>query len=230
MMTKSQTPEVSLDEGTRKAKRHFEEIWSNAIVAKQRWQAISFLLAAALLCSIWGLIHLGGMTKSVLYVVERDKAGNVNYAGPVKPVDMDARTWDLVKVEALKKFLTSWRTVTTDRKAVNDNWDRAFLFVGEGSQAKTLLNAWFEENNPLRRSEKGELVSIRFKTYDVEGAHTYGLWWEESASTLAGQIVSRKTWHARVTYAMRIPSSERAREENSLGLLITELAANEVQQ
>jgi len=145
-------------------------------------------------------------------------------------VDMDARTWDLVKVEALKKFLNSWRTVTTDRKADNDNWDRAFLFVGEGSQANTFLKAWFEENNPLRRSERGELVSIRFKTYDVEGAHTYGLWWEEITSTLSGQITSRKTWHARVTYAVRIPTSERAREENSLGVLITELAANEVQQ
>ena len=78
MITKSQTPEVSLDEGTRKAKRHFEEIWSNAIVAKQRWQAIAFAEALALLLSIWGNIYLGGMTKSVLYVVERDKAGNVN--------------------------------------------------------------------------------------------------------------------------------------------------------
>src|SRR5450755_3398152 len=169
----------------------FNQIWSNAIVAKQRWQAIAFLLAVALICSIWGLIHLGGMPKSVLYVLERDKAGNVNYAGPVKPVDMDARTWDLVKVEALKKFLTSWRTVTTDRKSVNDNWDRAFLFAGEGSQAKTLLNAWFEENNPLKRAERGELVSVRFKTYDVEGAHTYGLWWEEASSTLAADRLAK---------------------------------------
>jgi type IV secretory pathway TrbF-like protein len=229
MITKSQTPDVSLDEGTRKAKRHFEEIWSNAIVAKQRWQAIAFVLAAALLSSIWGLIHLGGKTNSMLYVVERDKANNVSYAGLVKPVDMEAGTWDLVKVQALKTFLTSWRTVTTDREAVNDNWDRAFLFVGEGSQAKTFLNGWFEQNDPLKRSERGELVSVRFKTFDVEGGHTYGLWWEETTSTLTGQIASRKTWHARVTYVLHIPSSERAREENSLGVLITELSANEVQ-
>ncbi len=172
----------------------------------------------------------GRLPKQVLYVVDRDKAGNVAYAGPAKPVDMDAKTWNLVKIQALKTFLESWRTVTTDRTAQANDWDRAFLFVGDGSQAKAALSSWFEGNDPIKRANGGELVSIHFKTFDVEGAHTFGIWWEETTTSLAGQVVSRKTWRARVVYEMHIPSSEKAREENSLGLLITELSWEPVQQ
>lgn len=229
-VTEEQTGDVCLDEGARRAKRQFEEIWSNAIAAKQNWQRMAYLEALILLCAVCWLGYLGRLPKQVLYVVDRDKAGNVAYAGPAKPVDMDAKTWNLVKIQALKTFLESWRTVTTDRTAQANDWDRAFLFVGDGSQAKAALSSWFEGNDPIKRANGGELVSIHFKTFDLEGAHTFGIWWEETTTSLAGQVVSRKTWRARVVYEMHIPSSEKAREENSLGLLITELGWEPVQQ
>ncbi len=229
MLTQEQTPEVYLDAGTRRAKREFEEIWSNPIAAKQNWQRIAFLEALIVLCALCWVGYLGTLSKQVLYVVERDKAGNVGYAGPVKPVDMDTKTWNLVKVQALKIFLESWRTVTTDRTAQANDWDRAFLFVGDGSQAKTALGSWFEANDPIKRANGGQLVSVRYKTFDVEGANTFGIWWEETTTSLAGQVVSQKNWRARMVYAMHIPSSEKAREVNSLGVLITELSWEEVQ-
>ncbi len=227
--TTERTGEVCLDEGTRRAKRIFEEIWSNPIAAKQNWQRIAFLEAVIILCAVWWLGYLGQLPKQILYVIDRDKSGNVAYAGPAKPVDMNAKTWDLVKVQALKTFLESWRTVTTDRTAQANDWDRAFLFVGDGSQAKGALNSWFEQNDPIKRANSGELVSVHFKTFDVAGAHTFGIWWQETTTSLAGQVTSQKTWRARVTYDMHIPSSEKAREENSLGLLITELSWEQVQ-
>lgn len=87
----TETPDEVLDTRTRRAKRQWEEAWSNPIAAKQNWQRIAFCEAAALAFAVWGLIHLGGMPKQVLYVVDRDRVGNVSYAGPVKPVDMDAK-------------------------------------------------------------------------------------------------------------------------------------------
>jgi type IV secretory pathway TrbF-like protein len=239
MVTEEQTPEVYpdakadssavLEVRTRRAKRAWEEAWSNPIAAKQNWQRVAFIEALALVFAIGGLIHLGGLPKQVLYVVERDKTGNVHYAGPVKPVDMDGHTWDLVKIQGLKRFLESWRTVTTDRTAQVNDWDRSFMFVGDGSAAKTALAHWFEENDPIKRVAKGELVTVRFKTFDVEGVRTYGLWWDEITTSLSGQVVSQQTWRARVVYDLHIPTSERAREENSLGVLITELSWERVQ-
>ena len=223
------TGEDRLDARTRRAKRQWEEVWSNPIAAKQNWQRLAFLEAVTILCAVFWIAQLGGQPKQVLYVVERDKAGTVNYAGPVKPVDMDARTWDVVKVQTLKKFLDLWRTVTTDRSAQANDWDRAFLFVGDGSQAKAVLSQWFEGNNPFKRADKGELVSVRFKTFDVEGTRTYGVWWEETTTSLTGLVVSVKTWRARVTYDLHLPTSEVARQENALGVLITELTWEQVQ-
>ena len=218
-----------LDTRTRRAKRQWEEAWSNPIAAKQNWQRLAFCEAAALVFAVWGLIHLGGMPKQVLYVVERDRAGNVSYAGPVKPVDMDAKTWDLVKVQSLKKFIEYWRTVTADRTAQAADWDKAFLYVGDGSQAKAALNKWYEENDPIRRAANGEIVTVQYKTFDVEGQHTYGIWWQETTMSQGGQVVSQKAWRARIAYDMHIPTSEAAREENSLGILITELSWEAVQ-
>ena len=228
MNTTEETPEVCLDAGTRRAKRQFEEVWSRPLAEKQNWQRIAFGQTAVILCLSYWLGHNGSLPKERLYVVERDKGGRVAYAGPVKPVDMDARTWDLVKVQALKRFLEAWRTVTTDRTAQQADWDRAFTFVGDGSQAKAALNTWFETNDPVKRAQSGELVSVRYKTFDVEGANTFGLWWEETTSIAGGQMVSTKEWRARIVYAMHIPSSEWAREENSLGVLITEISWEEV--
>ncbi|HEX3682124.1 MAG TPA: type IV secretion system protein [Bryobacteraceae bacterium] len=225
----AEIPVEILDSRTRRAKRQWEEAWSNPIAAKQNWQRIAFCEAAALVFAVWGLIHLGGMPKQVLYVVDRDRAGNVSYAGPVKPVDMDAKTWDLVKVQSLKKFIEYWRTVTADRTAQAADWDKAFLYIGDGSQAKAALNNWYEENDPIRRTANGEIVTVQYKTFDVEGQHTYGIWWQETTMSQGGQVISQKSWRARIAYDMHIPTSEAAREENSLGILITELSWEAVQ-
>lgn len=228
----AQVTEISeelLDTRTRRAKRAWEEAWSNPIAAKQNWQRIAFAEAALLLFALWGLIHLGGMPKQMLYVLERDRSGSLSYAGPVKPVDMDAQTWDLVKVQSLKKFLESWRTVTADRTAQARDWDRAFLFVGDGSQAKAALNKWYEDNDPIKRAVQGETVTVQYKTFDVEGQHTYGIWWQETTMSQGGQVISQKAWRARIAYEMHIPTSETAREENGLGILITELSWEPVQ-
>ena len=211
-----------------KLKRRWDEAWSNQIAAKQNWQRIAFILGIALIVAIYGLIHLGSMRKDVLYVVERDKV-NVRYAGPVKPVDLNADTWNILKVQAIYHGIEEWRTVTTDRSAQDNLWDHAYLHVGDGSQARQVLADFYGANDPVRRAASGETVTTQFKTYDVEGDHTYGIWWQETV-TRAGQPVSSKLWRARVAYAMRIPSDEQARAENPLGVLATELSVQEVRQ
>lgn len=222
-------PHELLDSRTRKAKRQWEEAWSHPIAAKQNWQRFALLELLIIFSAVCWIGYLGRLPKQVLYVLERDKGGNVSYAGPVRPVDMDAQTWDLVKVQSLKRFLESWRTVTADQTAQANDWDRAFAYVGAGSQAKASLAKWYEENDPIKRAESGETVTVQYKTFDVEGQHTYGLWWQETATSQGGQVVSQKAWRARIVYDMHIPTSEVAREENSLGILISELSWEPVQ-
>ena len=85
MLIETPTPEVcpdveppEIETRSARAKRQFEEVWSNAIAAKQNWQRIAFLEALILLCAVCWIGYLGKLPKQVLYVVERDKAGEVS--------------------------------------------------------------------------------------------------------------------------------------------------------
>jgi type IV secretory pathway TrbF-like protein len=224
------TVENGTTERTRRAKRQWDECWNDLLVAKQNWQRIAFAEAVGLLLAIGGLIYLGAQPKQIPYVLQPDKYGNVVQVPAVQPADMDAHTWDTVKIAQLRRFIDSWRTVTTDRTAQANDWDRAFLFVGQSSKAKTDLDQWFAANNPFKRANAGELVTVRHKTWDRQGDHTYGIWWEETTSTLTGQIISTKLWRARLVYDLHIPTTAAGKAENALGLFISELTFEEVQQ
>jgi type IV secretory pathway TrbF-like protein len=212
-----------------KVKRAFDEVWSPLITAKENWQRIAMVQSLALVAAFAGMIYLGRLPKQVAYVIERN-GPHVSYAGPAKPADMDASTWNLFKIQSLKRFIESWRTVTMDGNAQAGDWDRAFMYVGEGSQAKSALVAWYEQNDPVKRAGKGDTVTVTFKTFDVEGTNTVGLWWDESTFGAGGQVVSRKEWRARAVFVTRTPNTEAERAENPLGVLCTELSWQEVNE
>ena len=124
------------------------------LAGRRNWQLMAFLLVlinGGLGYGIWYLAHTFA---DGIYMLDRT-GSQVNYAGAIKPTNMDDATWDIVRVEELKKFITSWRTVTSDAAAQKADWDRAFAFVGDGSQARDAMAKWYEANDPLARSGKG---------------------------------------------------------------------------
>jgi type IV secretory pathway TrbF-like protein len=221
--------EEEAGEKARRYRRNSEERYSSIVAGRRYWKLLAFLLVLINGGEGYGIWTLAHSSRTELYVV--DRAGSqINYAGSLKPTNMDEATWDLVRVEQLKKFISAWRTVTSDAAAQKADWDLAFAFVGDGSQAHDVLAKWYEANDPLVRGGKGEIVTVQYRTYDREGANTYGIWWAETTTALSGQSVSTKLWHMRVTYASKVPSSEQARAANPMGILATELTFSEVQQ
>jgi type IV secretory pathway TrbF-like protein len=211
------------------AARAWEESWSNLAAGRRNWMLAAFGLigiVAALVAALW---HVATLSKTDVYVLQRDAANQVSYSGPTKPADMDAATWDAVKVQSLKRFIESWRTVTSDRTAQATAWDRSFSYLGDASQAKRVVATWYQEHDPIKAADDGHLVTVQYKTYDVEGQHTYGIWWTETTTSTSGEVTAQKSWRARIVYSIRIPTAEKAREENPLGILITELQAEPVQ-
>ena len=75
--------------------------------------------------------------------------------------------------------------------------------------------------------EQGDASNLRAPLFIPMNASRRAL--PARTTSLTGQVISKKTWRARVTYEMHIPSAEIAREENSLGVLITELSWEEGQ-
>jgi type IV secretory pathway TrbF-like protein len=149
-------------EKTRRYKREWEERYCSLLVGRTHWKLAAFAelaIIAGLSFALWNIAR-----KSQTEVVVLEKSGNqINYAGPVQPRSMDDATWDLVRVEQLKRFISVWRTVTSDVAAQNADWDTAFAFVGDNSQARAALNSWYEQHDPLKRAAKGELVRSNSK-------------------------------------------------------------------
>lgn len=221
--------EAEAREKAERYRRNWEERYSALLAGRRNWQVMAFLLVLINSGLGYGIWYLAHSSRTELYMLDRT-GSQVNYAGAIKPTNMDDATWDIVRVEELKTFVTSWRSVTSDAGAQKADWDRAFAFVGDGSQARDALAKWYEANDPLARSGKGEIVTVQYRTFDREGANTFGLWWTETTTSLAGQNVSSKMWHARIVYATKIPTNEQVRAENPMGILATELTFNEVQQ
>jgi type IV secretory pathway TrbF-like protein len=216
-----------IDDRSANAMRAWLEIWSPLVAGKENWQRIAMIEGVAMLFAVAGMIYLGRLPKEVAYVIDRNDK-QVSFAGQMQPADMDADTWALVRVQTLKRFVESWRTVTSDQSAQQRDWDRAFTYVGAGSQANRALNDWYEANNPYTLSATGKTVVVNYRTFDLEGKNTVGLWWDETTYS-PGQSPTKKEWHARVVYETQPPRpAERA--ENPFGVRCTELSFSEVNQ
>jgi len=222
-------PDQTIEARSARARREWNEAWSNLITARRSWQIIATIEAVALLVSIIGLICLARLPRQVPYVVQVDKVSG--YATDLgTPSDMDAKTMDLARKMAIRQFITEWRTVTADQTAQVLDFKRSFYYLGMGSPAFNFLREWFDAHDPVQRALKGETVSVRVRNVEAESNNTLGVWFEEVDSIGVNQPPARKIYRARVTYSMRLPSNKDAREENPLGVLITELSVEEVNE
>jgi type IV secretory pathway TrbF-like protein len=152
-------------EKARRFKREWEERYSSLLAGRRHWKIIAgaqTIVIAGLCVALWDM----GRQAHTPDVVVLEKSGSqIAYAGPVQPQSMDDATWDLVRVEQLKKFISAWRTVTSDVVAQNADWDMSFAFVGDNSQARAALSKWYEENDPVKRGAKGELSPCSSKRF-----------------------------------------------------------------
>jgi type IV secretory pathway TrbF-like protein len=212
-----------------KFKREYEERWSSLVVGRRHWKLIAFIESLIIAGLCFGMWDLWKRSKVDYYMVDRDGA-QINYAGPLKPQSMDEATWDTIRVDQFEKFISAWRTVTTDAVAQADDWDRACAFVGDGSHARKALADWLAQNDPFKRAQDGSIVAVHFNSFNkVPGSNTYFLNWTETTTTNGGQVQTSQRWQARIVYAVKLPSDSKARSANPLGLLATELTFGQEQ-
>ena len=107
-----------IDEKVARYRREWEERYSSLIVGRAQWKYTAWAALAICAGQSVALWNTARTPQKDLYVLERS-GKQTTYAGPVKPVNMDDSAWDEVRVEALKKFIAAWRTVTSDAAARN---------------------------------------------------------------------------------------------------------------
>src|ERR1700736_6311372 len=95
------------EEAQRKARlfrREWEERYSSLLVGRRHWKIIAgaqTIVIAGLSVGLWDLARRA----HTQYLVIERSGTQIHYAGPVQPQNMDDATWDLVRVEQLKRFL-----------------------------------------------------------------------------------------------------------------------------
>jgi len=194
---------------------------------KENWQRLAFLLGAVLAVSMGGNIYLGGQAKTVPYVIEKDRLGQIAYLGPIKPAQhIDNDTWMGIKTNAVGSFIERWRTVTTDPTYSRKNWDEAFDWIGADSPAKTFLDRWYRLNNPDKRAQNAS-IAVTLRNTLPEGQSTLLAVWDETTTSLNGGASDIKTYRATFTYAVHVPKDPKIQQLNPFGVLITEIHERE---
>jgi type IV secretory pathway TrbF-like protein len=211
-------------------RREWHERYSSLLVGRRHWKMVACGALAVIALQAVLLWDTARHARQADVVVLAQNGSNLTYV-PMQPQTMDDATWDAARVDEWKIFITAWRTVTSDEVAQGRDWDTAFAFVADNSQAYRTLAKWYAENDPFKRAKNGERVTVQWKTHEPpqQGSHTYLVWWTETTSNASGQLVGQQEWQARIVYGHKIPSSPFARSVNGLGMLASELSVEPVE-
>ena len=200
-------------------KRAWDERYGEVIGQKRNWQRIAFALALCLPVAVGGMIYLGRLPKTSTQVVLVNAATGetslANRAGGTAA--MDAAAWNKVKRMAFTQMVTDWRTVTTDTRLQEKLWDSTYEWVEGGSPAQMDVYRWFQDHNPIRRSQQ-ETVSVSIDTTAPVTDHTYEVWWTETAYKGGQATVSKH----RYLFTYRITGNP-VSAQNGLGILVSQM-------
>ena len=230
----SAVPEINIKrEAAEKAarfQRNWEERFSSLLVGRMHWKLLAAgqtVIIGLLVIAMWSLARQSHIEP---YVIQMN-GSQATYDGTLKPANLADPAWAQVHIQQLETFLSDWRGVTSDSVAQAKYWDNTFYFVSQGSAANAALSKWYQtpENNPFKRAEKQQTVSLQFNSAFADGPNTYNIWWTETTTNGSGQPEEVKKWQARIVFAQKLPTNEHARAVNPFGLLITELSWSPVQ-
>jgi type IV secretory pathway TrbF-like protein len=212
------------DDGYKIAKALSDDQQGRLKASLHNWQVIAYVAMLVALVAVSGAIWLGQLPKRSIVIVYIDRLGNtVTYGGIVHGSRVTDDDWNRIKHMAFYNFITSWRTVTTDRQYQNRLWDNSYLFLGNNSAAWHHVRQWYTEHRPDARSSK-ETVSVDFISDGPVTDNTYEVQWREQTHTLMGAEDHTAEWHGVFTYMFTQPKDTDTKELelNPFGLLITE--------
>lgn len=202
--------------------------WNNHVggvmSANQIWQVVGIVGMLMGLTAVGGAIHIGGQSKFIPYMVEMDKLGNIQFAGPaLKMGDLDPK---YIK-KTIEDWLEAGRLVTPDgvlqRKAIH----KVYAHLSEGDPAKKKMDELYnnEEMTPLTRAET-QMVSVEVvSTVQIPGSDTWQVDWKETVRDRDGSVMKGSPFRMRGNFTVYVaaPAKDTTEEEiqkNPLGIFV----------
>ena len=194
----AKTPDDGNENPYLTARRTWNEHVGAVVSSRQTWQVVGILSLLIALAGVGGIIHIGSQSKFIPYVVEVDKLGQAQAAGPVTgTTKADQR----IVHAAVADFISHARLVTPDvamqRKAVF----RVYAMLAPNDPATVKMNEWMgatSDASPFARAAK-EMVSIEIKSVIPQSPDTWQVDWTEKIRDRQGAPKSLTNMRALVT-------------------------------
>jgi type IV secretion system protein TrbF len=201
------------------ARREWNERYGDYIKQAHHWRTVAIICSLVSFVSVAGIVYIGSQGKMVPYVVEVDKLGQVAAVGRAdRAHDVDS---PVIK-SYLARFVTDWRTVSTDRHAEQVFVDRAYAMLPAGSIAQQKLNEYFKSHNPFAL---GGTLSVSVKVTNILPISntTWQVEWEEVTRDNRGTVQSDTRMKVSILIALKPPTEERLILVNPLGVYVRDL-------
>ncbi len=198
------------------------QIWDDRIgsarVQARSWRMAFFgqlLMSAALTA---GLLWLAERGSVIPWVVQVDKLGNVQSAGPAR---INYHPTDPVIARDLS-FVIEWlRAVSVDKVDMGANWRRAYEFLTD--HEKAALNDVAQHNDPFAKVGK-EQVAVEVTSVIRASDQSFRIEWVERHTIDGGQTTAEH-WSAIATVVIQPPRKPDGEtlNDNPLGIYIDAL-------
>lgn len=169
------------------ARRTWNDHVGSVVSSRQTWQVVGILGLLIALAAVGGVIHIGSQSKFIPYLVEVDKLGRAQAAGPVQAAAG-------VSPRAIEAAVSDWvscaRTVTPDVALQRKCVFKVYAMLAPNDPATPKMNEWLNgtpEASPFKRAEK-EMVDIEIKTALPQTPTTLQVEWVETARDRQGTL------------------------------------------
>jgi type IV secretory pathway TrbF-like protein len=203
----------------------FADINSEARV--QRKNAMIFAAGCLLVAGIeaYGQAAASSRPAMVPYVIKVDEHGKAVDLGVPPRLDQDPTTTQLAVQYQLRQFIQNMRSVSYDpgfqTKMVTDY---VKPFLAGGTEATTLVNDFYKENDPYKIAQKGNTIDAQVKSVIPQDSTTFAIDWVEVTKSANGIVINTSEWNGFATVELgEIPTDPEARNLNPLGMYVHNL-------
>ena len=213
------------------ARRTWNEHVGSVVSSRQTWQVIGILSLLIALAGVGGVIHIGSQSKFIPYVIEVDKFGAAQAAGPIARSDVDTR----VLGATVSKFIENARMVSPDvalqRKAVFS----VYAHLSPNDPATIKMNEWMNgdaDASPFKRATK-EMVSTNISSVLPQTPTTWQVDWTETTRDRQGVLQGTPTQMRALVTVYNADTSTQTTEEqmrnNPLGIYVRDYSWSRLQ-
>jgi len=209
------------------ARRTWNDHMGSVAASRNMWQILAILGFMIVLAAVGGIIHIGGQSKFVPYVVQVDKLGE---AVAVTRADIATVADARVIHASVAAFITDLRMVTPDIALQRRAIFRAYAMLSPNDPATAKTNEWLngtENSNPFKRAAT-ETVSIEIISVIPQTPETWQVDWKESTYDRQGRLIAPPFEMRALLTIYSVGSTVNTREEqirnNPLGIYINDFS------